>query len=730
MKSAAGRAARNGSLPIVASVGLLLLLPALVLSRNSNVIFSAIGTIDPWLYYGFFRNLVLFKRELFHGTYYGSRLPWLLPGYLANLLFQPLAANYVLHLAVYYVAVLSLYYVLSNTVNRATALLTAVVFGLNPYVWYAVGWDYPDGIAIAYYLLTMAILTFAAKQARPRFSLFLAGVCAAAMFYCNVLWLIFFPVFLCYSLFQRKTHSGLNFRTELVRHILWLGSGALVLTVALGSVNYFLEGSFWFYRPSLDVFLSLGRHNPFKFQGLQWIRPAAGWLLFPALTLLASVIFAIQYWLNRNPDTPRAAIFFATNFVITLGFFALAEGMGQPTLELHYYASLLLPCTFLANGALMWRIADAWPPGRFLPLAGIVAVVFSLTIWDVGHIWRTAIALSVIPIAALTAVAVLWRMLRSASTPALSVLLAVQAVCLGMVPVSAEKFMLPRWEKGTEQSHAFLRVNDALTAIDAAAKGRFIRFWYSDQDPNYTDFRSLNSLYLFAYSLLGQHFPLTPAEAVFQTGSILVVPSSDPQAVSIATKALASRHLIGTPISNSLISRGDVRYSLGIFRVATDPQSMEPLSLSTDGLLSPTPVALPLPAGNWKTSGPNAKVLVTQEGLQVTTPSERWGYAAYYALVSASADGEYLFRLRHRALAGRIEFAALKQDWSASVGQSFAPECDGADCVSEFTVHLKAKEAVWLQVSNNPFLDNRRSIVVIKELSAFVLIPSVLPVQR
>ena len=86
---------------------ILFLLPCFVLWRNSNLVFTPVGTIDPWGYYGFFRNLVSFKRDLFPGTYYGSRLSWVLLGYVVNKLFSPLVANYVLHLSVYYTALLS-----------------------------------------------------------------------------------------------------------------------------------------------------------------------------------------------------------------------------------------------------------------------------------------------------------------------------------------------------------------------------------------------------------------------------------------------------------------------------------------------------------------------------------------------------------------------------------------------------------------------------------------------
>src|ERR1039457_4695182 len=64
-----------------------LLLPLLVLWRQDNTLFTGYGYIDPWFYFGFFRNLVEFKRNLFPGSSYGSRLAWILPGAAVHSLF-------------------------------------------------------------------------------------------------------------------------------------------------------------------------------------------------------------------------------------------------------------------------------------------------------------------------------------------------------------------------------------------------------------------------------------------------------------------------------------------------------------------------------------------------------------------------------------------------------------------------------------------------------------------
>src|SRR5664279_5036842 len=99
-------AGENAALPYAIA---LLLLPVVVLWRHDDPLYTPLWQADPWFYLGYFRDLVNFKRDSFPGFYYGSRLSWILPGFLAHWLFSPLVANAVLHLSVHSIGVLSLF---------------------------------------------------------------------------------------------------------------------------------------------------------------------------------------------------------------------------------------------------------------------------------------------------------------------------------------------------------------------------------------------------------------------------------------------------------------------------------------------------------------------------------------------------------------------------------------------------------------------------------------------
>jgi hypothetical protein len=157
----------------------ILLLPVLVLWRHDDPLYTPLWQTDPWFYLGYFKSLVNFKRDLFPNYYYGSRLTWILPGYVLHKLLPALGANAILHLGVHSIAALSMFTMLRRTIGLRSAYLTAMIFSFHPWFWAATGWDHVNGGAIAYYLLAAALVTRAAAQADPKWSLLFAGMAIA-----------------------------------------------------------------------------------------------------------------------------------------------------------------------------------------------------------------------------------------------------------------------------------------------------------------------------------------------------------------------------------------------------------------------------------------------------------------------------------------------------------------------------------------------------------------------
>src|SRR5260370_13643612 len=144
-----GKPAMTGKSPLPAvpegrgtAIGYLaavLLIPWLVIWSQDNPLFTGYGYIDPWVYFGYFRNLVEFKRNLFFGSSYGANQSWILPGAALHTLFAPVTATSLLHLGVHTLATTSLFLTLKWVAGARRAFVTAMVFGVNPWFGAATG---------------------------------------------------------------------------------------------------------------------------------------------------------------------------------------------------------------------------------------------------------------------------------------------------------------------------------------------------------------------------------------------------------------------------------------------------------------------------------------------------------------------------------------------------------------------------------------------------------------
>jgi hypothetical protein len=316
-----------------------------------------------------------------------------LPGHLAYRLLPSLAANWILHLSVYFLAIFSFYSVAARTISRRSALLGALMFGANPFTLQAMGGDYVDGAGIAYSLLALALLARAAAEARPSRWLVLAGAALAALVYTNLVWVTFVPLFCSLYVFARRgPMAGGGSLRRVLRALLAVVVGALLLTFVLGAANVYYGGRFWFYVPSVRVTLSLTRApNPWLRPVGDWL-PQAYWLVWPALGILCAVFYGVRKLRERReplpptPAGPKAAMPAAAGgirdgawplscFVMT-GIFILLQYRGQPMLQLAYYADYLLPLAFLAACALLRQALDALRPRQFVAILGLLIGVF------------------------------------------------------------------------------------------------------------------------------------------------------------------------------------------------------------------------------------------------------------------------------------------------------------------------------------------------------------------
>jgi hypothetical protein len=671
-----------------------LLLPLIVLWRQDNTLFTGYGYIDPWVYFGFFRNLVEFKRNLFPGTVYGSRLAWILPGAAVHTLFSPLTANCILHLAVYTVATVSLFLTLKWVAGPRRAFLAAMLFSVNPWLWSAAGWDYSNGAAIAYCLLTMALLTWAALAPTRRWALLAAGMALAALVYVDLRWVALAPLLpLYYAGLTRAWHQ-----TPILRSFLalcrWFGAGCVALTLALGAANYFLDGHFFFYAPSVLDFLQPASSRAPWSQGL-WVGDApAPWLWF-AMVAAATAVVVLASKLPRWTGPGNAApVLFSAQFLCALACLAYCQVRGNPVLGVSYRASDLLPFSFLAIGVWFWPGVEAVRPRTYLAICCAAAAVL-------GIAWLDGVAglLAKIPYAlgfgaAALAASLLWPWRPWGVSFSLAGFFVFTTLQVGSSYANLDAHAYRDQYQSLMESRA---------RIESIRQGHAVQFWYDDKDRAMPDAVALSSTYLWSSSLLGRSFATPPCDVEVPPSTIIAVISANRThgtdfAVSALGACWSEKGLRAVPVETHVVDRDLYTYTMPILRVEVVPGMWLPLAPAG----SDQPFAFPL--RNWtveRGDDSTAALGAVPDGVLVRTHARPASLAALYPVIKAPAAGRYRFAIRYWPGAGRFGFGAYAHGRAEPLAYATQGNWVGNDYEMALWVNLAEGQEFQLGLTNN-----------------------------
>ena len=697
---------------------LIALLPALILPWNASYIYTPVGYLDPWIYYGYMRHLGAMK-ALFPNTYYGSRLSWILPGALVRWVLPAVPANYVLHLAVFFTAVFSLYWILKQAFGARVAVLSAICMAVYPYFWSAVGGDYVDGAGIAYYLLTMALVFSAARQPRRYIPLIAAGAAYAGVIYSNLVWVAFSPAFFGFYLWSLAETGARNVWKAIFRFILWFGLGWAAVSVALGTANQMLEGNFWFYAPSLRFARSMaGIKNPWKADSYAWLVDGY-WLILPFLGCLAALVVCARLWRGGRGDL---RLFFALNMFYSAGVLIYMEARGNPVLQYMYYASYMIPSAVLVLGPVLFASVSALRESSFRLLLG-AALGISLCSWAFtnhpaisGFTSAHQKAMLVAGIGIVGAGIALARYSRAAllGLTGLALIWVVPQISSGVVTNAAEEYR---------------RIAAGMDAIEQVRDGQALKFWFDGNDTYLKEFNSLNSCYLWAYSRINFQFPLLEKTAEFEDGTLIVVPSSKPDVAAEAAAAFSGRTSVAIPAGRTRIESGGRGYWLHFFRIGPDPSRLVPLEVSFDqgdsaGRMDVGPAGpreFPLQLDRWRTcleSEITGLVRQSVDGVLIDTANERLDPCRMYSQLIADRRGTYRFVFKYQLLQGDVAFGALREDKKVLLQVAGHPSREGGDLVKEFALTLDQGQAIWLLAANIRGSDSP-SRFVIKQVTAY-----------
>ena len=110
------------------------LLPFFLLGIHSYWLINK-NDIDVWFYYGYFRNFLDYWNtySVDEGrTYFGTRLPYIVPGHLVYSIFDAATARYVFRLLVVYpLIIFSFWFVVKAHAARSTAFVVSIMFATD-----------------------------------------------------------------------------------------------------------------------------------------------------------------------------------------------------------------------------------------------------------------------------------------------------------------------------------------------------------------------------------------------------------------------------------------------------------------------------------------------------------------------------------------------------------------------------------------------------------------------
>lgn len=295
---------------------------------------TAANVVDAWVYTGYILSMPYHLRN-FPGAYYGTRLTYLAPGYILQLIFGPELGGFLLRFMFYMLLILFAYlFYRSRRSIPAAAILAGCFLSSRFLVSYFID-DYISGAGLSTIMMSLFFMERSITTKSTHWWL-LTGVAMALMLHTNLFLSVFIPCFGVYWLFQ----DDLRYKF-LYKRLFLLLLGIVSVTICFGFINWLWGGQFLFFMPNIDITKwVLLEKNPWNPEGWAWVEKAP-WLALPLLGLLCSFWQFTLACIRREWKTVRSA-FAAANIIVCI-IFVVFQMMGKPILAVVYYAVYLVP---------------------------------------------------------------------------------------------------------------------------------------------------------------------------------------------------------------------------------------------------------------------------------------------------------------------------------------------------------------------------------------------------
>jgi hypothetical protein len=581
---------------------LLLILPWLLLLNNDIWLFDFNVLIDAWLYLGFFLRFEQLL-SVYGDTYYAGRLGWILPGHFIFEVFPPLVAQYILHIGFYYLAILSIYFLLKRIVDDRSALLASVMMGCHAWFLFAIGSNYVNGAGIAYFSAALLMLTLAATQ-KTHWKVFLslAGAVYGLAIYSNLSWILLTPSLAFYYLLINRKHQ----KYSLVRSSALLLIGFFAITLLLGVINSSINGRFFFFLPSVNFvkYTNSYQQSPYKLSWSVWL-PNALWLLLWITTFISAVALSLFSYIKKSP--PLKSVFTSLQICLLLAslpFVGLQIGK-EPMLQLYYYASYLMPLTFIAIGGQFYQLKPTLSHLKSYQFSCILSVIilvaliayqlptnlinienkaifltlFSCVFW---FIWLSAGLLDCLPTKRLLSNALFVFILTFNIINFTSIVYTTNSLKSLILSINGDLRAIESIPKNllseinySQRRDSFLLVVQAQRYLESIDPKLEAMFWYDFQES--LIYRSIASAAMWKH--LSEKFPLTGAEhnftqeertiakAKLENTSSLIVLSQTSEVLEQAKRSLNELGFDVSLVSTHEIKQGELTVKVNFIKI-------------------------------------------------------------------------------------------------------------------------------------------------------------------
>jgi|GEM_PF-4749411 hypothetical protein len=530
-------------------------LPCILLLMHPSSIFSMFDGLDPWVYFGYFKDL---KQHLktFPGAYYGTRLPWILVGHIAYKIFTPLVAKYALFFLLYYTSLFSLYGILKRTIGIKTAFLTAILLGVYKHFIISSSSEYIDGIAQAYFLLSLFFLTPDREKSFPKIRFLFSGIFFSLLMFTHIYLVVYLPLIGCFYFYFHRPRRLLLFLNHLSLFLI----GYLLITLFLCTINDLLCHHFFFFEPMITWTKNfLNQPNPWWHPLSEWKRILNQYIL--GMFIFLSSIIALCFYRFLKSNILFFKVVFILNALILLYFQFVKK---QPLLEYQYYYTYLTPMLFLALGSLLSIFIESTSTKTYFLTIGCIFIFcliepsFSSKIFNAhakhfSHLWLYFLLLTILFSFTLF-------LLKKGA------FLSFMALCLtlifanGSITLNSLPYMIGK--------NIFLSINDAMKTVKDMDSTGNSYFWYNTDEPYYRImFISTCSTYLWGYRLVNENFPSTEGVMGYPfldlANKSFFVLTTKPDVSETVQKVLSEKGITVSLLEQSRIKNG--KFSFNIF---------------------------------------------------------------------------------------------------------------------------------------------------------------------